>query len=96
MPVTLENDVNLAAVAEQRQGVAPGGPDFAFLLVGAGLGAAVMLDSKLHRGHNGNAGELDAVRNGRSDDVDPCAASLTALAAEVAEGKKTALVHRST
>jgi predicted NBD/HSP70 family sugar kinase len=50
-----------------------------------------MLDRKLHRGHNGNAGELDAVRNGRTDDVDPCAASLSQLAAELAAGKETML-----
>jgi predicted NBD/HSP70 family sugar kinase len=91
VPVTLENDVNLAAVAEQRRGVAQDVADFAFLLVGAGLGAAVMLDRKLHRGHNGNAGELDAVRNGRSDDVDPCAASITQLVAELAVGKESVL-----
>lgn len=91
VPVTLENDVNLAAVAEQRRGVARDVADFAFLLVGAGLGAAVMLDRKLHRGHNGNAGELDAVRNGRADDVDPCAASLSQLAAELAAQQETVL-----
>lgn len=91
VPVTLENDVNLAAVAEQRRGVARDAADFAFLLVGAGLGAAVMLDRKLHRGHNGNAGELDAVRNGRADDVDPCAASLSQLASALAEKKQTEL-----
>ncbi len=91
VPVTLENDVNLAAVAEQRRGVAADFADFAFLLVGAGLGAAIMLDWKLHRGHNGNAGELDAVRNGRADDVDPCAASLSQLAGELAARKPTEL-----
>jgi predicted NBD/HSP70 family sugar kinase len=91
VPVTLENDVNLAAVAEQRRGVAHDVADFAFLLVGAGLGAGVMLDGKLHRGHNGNAGELDAVRNGRADDVDPCAAALSQLAAEIAAEKETGL-----
>ena len=91
VPVTLENDVNLAAVAEQRHGLSRDEADFAFLLIGAGLGAAVMLDRKLHRGYRGNAGELDAVRNGRPDDVDPCAASLSQLAAELAVGKDTAL-----
>jgi predicted NBD/HSP70 family sugar kinase len=91
VPVTLENDVNLAAVAEQRRGVARDVEDFAFVLVGAGLGAAVMVRGKLHRGHNGNAGELDAVRSGRTDDVDPCAASLSQLAAELAAGKETRL-----
>src|SRR5262252_350607 len=91
VPVTLENDVNLAAVAEQRRGIAQEVSDFAFLLVGAGLGAALMLEWKLHRGHNGNAGELDAVRSGRADDVDPCAASLSQLAAELALGTETVL-----
>jgi predicted NBD/HSP70 family sugar kinase len=91
VPVTLENDVNLAAVAEQRRGIAQDAADFAFLLVGAGLGAAVMLDWKLHRGHNGNAGELDAVRSGRADDVDPCAASLSQLATELAAKEQTVL-----
>jgi predicted NBD/HSP70 family sugar kinase len=91
VPVTLENDVNLAAVAEQRRGVAQDVTDFAFLLVGAGLGAAVMLDRKLHRGHNGNAGELDAVRSGRVDDVDPCAAALSQLALDLAAENQTTL-----
>src|SRR4029077_17385089 len=88
-PVTLENDVNLAALGEQRHGVAQGVDDFAFLLVGAGLGAAVVLGGKLHRGHTGAAGELDAVRNGRPDDVDPCAAAISQRAAELAAGRKT-------
>jgi predicted NBD/HSP70 family sugar kinase len=91
VPVALENDVNLAAIAEQRNGVASGVADFAFLLVGAGLGAALVLDWKLHRGHNGNAGELDAVREGRGDDVDPCAASISKYAAELAVGEETLL-----
>jgi predicted NBD/HSP70 family sugar kinase len=91
VPVALENDVNLAAVAEQRHGVAHGVADFAFLLVGAGLGAAVVIDWKLHRGHNGAAGELDAVRNGRTDEVDPCAAAISQYAADVAGREQTAL-----
>ena len=89
--VTLENDVNLAALGEQRHGVAEGVDDFAFLLVGAGLGAAVVLGGKLHRGRNGAAGELDAVRNGRLDDVDPCAAAIAKHAEELAADKQTVL-----
>jgi predicted NBD/HSP70 family sugar kinase len=91
VPVTLENDVNLAAVAEQRHGVARDTADFAFLLVGAGLGAAVVIDWKLHRGRNGAAGELDSVRSGRTDEVDPCAAALSQHAADLAAGRKTVL-----
>jgi predicted NBD/HSP70 family sugar kinase len=90
-PVTLENDVNLAALGEQRSGVARGVDDFAFLLIGAGLGAAVVLGGALHRGRNGAAGELDAIREGRADDVDPCAAAVSQVAEELAAGKETAL-----
>ena len=91
VPVTLENDVNLAAVGEQRRGVAQGVDDFAFLFVGAGVGAAVVIGGTLHRGHAGAAGELDAVRNGRPDDVDPCAAAISQHAAELAAEEETVL-----
>jgi predicted NBD/HSP70 family sugar kinase len=50
-----------------------------------------VIDWKLHRGHNGAAGELDAVRNGRTDEVDPCAAAISQYAADVAGREQTAL-----
>ena len=59
LPVTLENDINLAALGEQWQGVARGVDDFVFLSVGTGMGAGVVLGGELHRGHNGAAGEID-------------------------------------
>ena len=59
--VTLENDVNLAALGERRLGVAHGVDDFMFLSVGTGLGAGLVLRGELQRGHNGAAGELDYV-----------------------------------
>jgi predicted NBD/HSP70 family sugar kinase len=90
-PVTLENDVNLAALGEQRSGVAQGVDDFAFLLVGAGLGAAVVLRGSLHRGRNGAAGELDAIREGHDDDFDPCAAAVSQAAEGLAAGRETVL-----
>lgn len=83
IPVALENDVNLAAVGERWRGAARGIDDFAFVSIGTGLGAAVVLGGELHRGRNGAAGELDSVRSGRLDDVDPCAAALLDFAAGV-------------
>ena len=59
VPVTVENDVNLAAMGEQWRGVARGVDDFVFLSVGTGLGAGLVLRGELHRGHHGAAGELD-------------------------------------
>lgn len=61
--VDVENDVNLAAIAEQSLGVTRRGAplecrDFAVLWIGDGIGAAVVIDGKLHRGFTGGAGEI--------------------------------------
>jgi predicted NBD/HSP70 family sugar kinase len=61
--VEIENDVNLAAVAEQARGVVrKDSPlacrDFAVLWIGEGIGAAVVIDGRLHRGFTGGAGEI--------------------------------------
>ncbi|MDX2523666.1 ROK family transcriptional regulator [Streptomyces europaeiscabiei] len=58
MPVEYENDVNLAALAEQRLGAAKGHEDFVLLWNEGGLGAAVVLGGRLHRGFTGGAGEV--------------------------------------
>jgi predicted NBD/HSP70 family sugar kinase len=89
--VAVENDVNLAALGEQWRGVARGVDDFAFLSVGTGLGAGLVLEGRLHRGRNGAAGELDYARTGRPDEVDPCAAAISAYAAELARSADTTL-----
>jgi predicted NBD/HSP70 family sugar kinase len=84
MPVSVENDINLAALGEQWQGVARGVDDFVFLSVGTGLGAGLVLHGELHRGRNGAAGELDVVSAGLPEDIDPCAAAVSQLAARLA------------
>ncbi len=56
--VVVENDVTLAAVAEQRTGSARGVSDFFLLWIDEGVGGAVVLDGRLHRGASGGAGEL--------------------------------------
>ena len=56
--VLIENDVNLAAVAEHAIGAAAGTGDFVLLWVGVGVGLATMLDGRLHRGVTGAAGEI--------------------------------------
>ncbi len=84
LPVTVENDINLAALGEQWQGVARGVENFVFLSVGTGLGAGLVLRGELHRGHNGAAGELDWALVGLGQEVDPCAGAVTELAARLA------------
>ncbi|MFD5729803.1 ROK family protein [Streptomyces sp. NPDC058368] len=58
MPVEYENDVNLVAVAEQRSGAARGHDDFVLLWNEEGLGAALVINGRLHRGFTGGAGEV--------------------------------------
>jgi predicted NBD/HSP70 family sugar kinase len=82
--VTLENDVNLAALGERRQGVARGVDDFMFLSIGTGLGAGLVLRGELQRGRNGAAGELDYVAAGIENEIDPCAAALASFAERIA------------
>jgi predicted NBD/HSP70 family sugar kinase len=84
--VTLENDVNLAALGERRLGVAQGVDDFMFLSVGTGLGAGLVLRGELQRGHHGAAGELDYVAVGLEQEIDPCAAALSVFAQRIAGG----------
>ena len=57
-PVTIENDVNLAAMAEHASGAAAGAGDFVLVWLGVGLGLATMLGGRLHRGAGGAAGEI--------------------------------------
>jgi predicted NBD/HSP70 family sugar kinase len=58
MPVDVENDVNLVALAEQAHGIAHGHRDFVLLWADDGLGAALVLGGRLHRGATGGAGEV--------------------------------------
>ncbi len=57
-PVRIENDVNLAALAEFDGGAGSELSSFALLVLDDGLGAGIIIDRKLHRGAAGVAGEV--------------------------------------
>jgi glucokinase len=58
MPVVLDNDGNAAALGEFWAGAGRGCRDMVLLTLGTGVGAGVILDGKLLRGHFENAAEL--------------------------------------
>ena len=60
--VHLENDANACAVAEWKFGAGKGVCNMIFLTFGTGLGAGLILDGRLYRGTNGNAGEVGHIR----------------------------------
>lgn len=83
--VVVENETNLAAVAEQRLGAARDRDTFAFLWLGAGVGAGLVLDGQLRRG-------LRAVR-ARSASF-PCRAQRGCRRPSTATGDSTRLPDR--
>jgi predicted NBD/HSP70 family sugar kinase len=56
--MVVENDVNLATLAERDLGHGRGVPTFAFVSVGTGIGMGLVLDGRLHKGAHGAAGEI--------------------------------------
>src|SRR5262245_22013426 len=89
LPITLENDINLAALGERELGVARGVDDFVFLSVGTGMGAGIVLRGELHTGRHGFAGEIDFALDALEENVDPSAPQVAEIAAGIAEGHDT-------
>jgi predicted NBD/HSP70 family sugar kinase len=58
VPVVVENDVNLAVLGEHWRGAARGHDTCAFIHVGTGIGAGILVEGHLHRGHHSLAGEI--------------------------------------
>ncbi|MEU7416024.1 ROK family transcriptional regulator [Streptomyces antibioticus] len=56
--VSVENETNLAALAERGEGAARDHDTFVLLWLGHGTGAAVVLDGRLRRGASGGTGEI--------------------------------------
>jgi predicted NBD/HSP70 family sugar kinase len=58
VPVHVENDANLGALAEHRQGVAHGHDSSVFVKISSGVGAGIIIDNRLFHGAGGTAGEI--------------------------------------
>jgi glucokinase len=58
LPVFVDNDANVAALAEHRFGAAKGTGDAVMLTIGTGIGGGVIIDGQLYRGSIGAASEL--------------------------------------
>jgi predicted NBD/HSP70 family sugar kinase len=56
--VMVENDIDVAALAEQAHGHGHDVDSFAFVSIGTGIGMGLVLGGKLHRGSHGAAGEI--------------------------------------
>ncbi|QMU71571.1 ROK family transcriptional regulator [Streptacidiphilus sp. P02-A3a] len=60
-PALVENDANLAALAERWRGSARFADDCVYILTGHRTGAGLIVGGRLHRGRGGAAGEIGAL-----------------------------------
>src|SRR3954454_4071868 len=95
VPIDVENDVNLAAVAEREVGRAAGIDDFVLLWAEEGLGAAIVIDGRLHGGATGGAGEVGFLPLPGTPLVRHVGRSNTGGFQELAGGKQVLALARS-
>jgi glucokinase len=58
VPVILDNDANCAGVGEWTYGAARAASSVLMVTLGTGIGGAILIDGRVHRGRNGMAGEF--------------------------------------
>ena len=97
LPVFLDNDANLALLAESRFGAARGASDALMLTLGTGIGGAILVGGEIVRGADGAAGELGHMTVDVDGPVCPCGnvGCLEVLASGTALGREGARVAAS-
>lgn len=61
VPVSVENDVNSAAIGEAYYGAGKDEPDFLCLTYGTGVGGAIIVKKQIYHGSNFSAGEFGGI-----------------------------------
>src|SRR5689334_8788167 len=72
LPVAVDNDANLGAMAEHQHGAGRGVADVLYVKLASGVGAGLVLGGRLHRGTAGLAGEVGHVLAREGGEVCRC------------------------
>ncbi|MBL7763150.1 MAG: ROK family protein [Chitinophagaceae bacterium] len=72
LPVSLDNDSSITALAELKFGLAQNRSDVMVVNIGWGIGLGMIIDGKLFRGFTGYAGELSHIPISESDTLCDC------------------------
>ena len=102
IPVEVDNDANLGALAELNWGAAKGKSEVAYIKVATGIGAGLVSDGHLNRGVNGIEGEIGHTVVAESGPVCRCGnrgcletlASAHAIAKLLSESRREAISTR--
>jgi glucokinase len=99
LPVVLDNDGNLGALAEQRRGAARGCQNIVYVTVSSGCGGGVLINGEIYHGAHDGAGEVGHMSINPEGPACPCGsrgcwelyasgtALLSRLRADLAGGK---------
>ena len=81
--IAVDNDVNIMALGELKSGAGMGQEDFIFVKIGTGIGAGIVCNGQIHRGHNGSAGDIGHISADHNGPICRCGnvGCLEALAA---------------
>jgi glucokinase-like ROK family protein len=74
VPVLIDNDANLGALAERWWGAGRDVDDFAYVKLATGIGAGFFVDGRIYRGASGTAGEVGHLA--MDPDGAPCSCGL--------------------
>lgn len=72
VPVYVDNDANLGALGEQVWGSGRGAADLAYIKIGSGVGAGLVINGQIYRGQGGTAGEIGHITLDESGPVCRC------------------------
>ena len=75
LPVSLEHDAKAAALGEFHYGAGRGEQSMVYIVVGTGVGAAIIIDGRLYRGLHNSAGEVGHITLDRDGELCPCGSS---------------------
>jgi glucokinase len=72
LPMSLEHDAKAAGVGEFHYGAGRGARDMAYIVVGTGVGAALIMDGQVRRGPQNSAGEVGHITIDPGGDLCSC------------------------
>lgn len=72
LPVRLDHDAKAAALGEFHYGAGQGRNNMVYVVIGTGVGAAIILDGRLHYGESNTAGEVGHITVDRHGDLCAC------------------------